>query len=574
MPIYQEIKTYKSGYYNHSAALPRKYNAEDMSNLYIGLFKNGVKPAEDGTLGSDLAVKYVSGMTINVAIGSGFFGNKFFINQSAYNITLDQATASNRYDCIIIHADSSEAVKDTSIIVKSLDHVPTINDLIRNDIVNEYCLAYITVAGQSSSISQSVITDMRASELCGLICGAFEGFDSDELYTQFTAAFNEWFESIKDNLVANATLIRYYSSEYITTAVNEKNIPIGISQYDKNLDSLIVYVNGLVLNPLSGYTITSNSQVQLTLALPVIGTKVQFEVFKSINGSQANSVVQEVGVLQNQMTAVENKVKYYYYCNGVNDNVQISNIVKNFLNSGNDYGTMKLNVIGTLGMTAPTQGDGTSNNPYTWFDFNIQSSRKVIVDFSSCGQIAPTITDSTYNVVFHSNNNMHVIGANVVAANTATNTIIRISNTTNGVVLFENCRFYITGYKDSLIALRGTFNNCRGSVANVTENSYCFLPASNSVVKINGGEYYAYTGDSNKQSAIVGQSGADAVSILYGVSAPTSARTGYYQTNSLIQYVGGGMLNCTDLISELPLVVTAGISNIRGTITKSKPNVL
>lgn len=222
MPIYQEIKTYKSGYYNHSAALPRKYNAEDMSNLYIGLFKNGVKPAEDGTLGSDLAVKYVSGMTINVAIGSGFFGNKFFINQSAYNITLDQATASNRYDCIIIHADSSEAVKDTSIIVKSLDHVPTINDLIRNDIVNEYCLAYVTVAGQSSSISQAVITDMRASELCGLICGAFEGFDSDELYTQFTAAFNEWFESIKDNLVTNATLIRYYSSEYITTAINEK----------------------------------------------------------------------------------------------------------------------------------------------------------------------------------------------------------------------------------------------------------------------------------------------------------------------------------------------------------------
>lgn len=574
MPSYQEIKTYKSGYYNNSTVLPRKYNAEDMSNLYIGLFKNGVKPAEDGTLGSDLAVKSIGGMTINVAAGSGFFGNKFFVNASSYSITLDQATASNRYDCIIIRADSSELVKDTTIIVKSLDHIPTINDLVRNDNVNEYCLAYVTVVAQSTAITQSAIADTRATELCGLICGAFEGFDSDELYTQFTAAFNEWFESIKDSLVANATLIRYYSSEYTTTAENEKNIPIGISQYDKNLDSLIVYVNGIVLNPTSEYTITSNSQVELTLALPVIGTKVQFEVFKSINGSQANTVVQEVGVLQTQMTAVENKLTYYYYCNGVDDNIKISNLVKSFLNAGNDYSSMKLNVIGTIGMTLPAYGTGVTGSPYAWFDLNATSNRKAIVDFSSCGQISPTIEDGTYNVMFRSNNGVHIIGANIIASNTSVGTIIRIITATSGTILFENCRFWITAYQDSLIAARGTFNNCRGSVANVTESSYCFLVSSNGVVKLNGGEYYAYTGDSSKKSAVVGQSGADSVSILYGVSCPTLARTGFYQTNSLIQYTAGGILNCTDLISELPLTVVAGISNIRGTIAKSKPNVL
>ena len=88
-----------------------------------------------------------------------------------------------------------------------------------------------------------------------------------------------------------------------------------------------------------------------------------------------------------------------------------------------------------------------------------------------------------------------------------------------------------------------------------------------------GGEYYAYTGDANLQSAVVGQSGADAVSILYAVSAPTLARGGYYQTNSILQWVGGGVLSCTDLISELPMIVVSGISNIRGTIAKSKNNV-
>ena len=69
----------------------------------------------------------------------------------------------------------------------------------------------------------------------------------------------------------------------------------------------------------------------------------------------------------------------------------------------------------------------------------------------------------------------------------------------------------------------------------------------------------------------MGQSGADAVSILYGINAPTVERSGFNQISSVIQFAGGGVLCCTDLVSALPVVVVAGISNIRGTIAKSKP---
>jgi hypothetical protein len=94
---------------------------------------------------------------------------------------------------------------------------------------------------------------------------------------------------------------------------------------------------------------------------------------------------------------------------------------------------------------------------------------------------------------------------------------------------------------------------------------------SDSVVKIIGGEYYAYTGDSTKASAIVGQSGANSVSVLYGVSAPTLARSGFYQTHAVLQY--GGIINCADMITELTINVMSGASSVRGTITKSKNNV-
>jgi hypothetical protein len=100
------------------------------------------------------------------------------------------------------------------------------------------------------------------------------------------------------------------------------------------------------------------------------------------------------------------------------------------------------------------------------------------------------------------------------------------------------------------------------------------LPFTDSLLRIEGGEYYAYTGASSAQSAVVGQSAADSVSILNAVNAPTLARSGFYQTNSVLQWAGGGILSCTDLVSALPLIVVAGISNIRGTIAKSKAGLM
>jgi hypothetical protein len=105
---------------------------------------------------------------------------------------------------------------------------------------------------------------------------------------------------------------------------------------------------------------------------------------------------------------------------------------------------------------------------------------------------------------------------------------------------------------------------------NVTNNSYCFLPFSGSLLRIYGGEYYAYTGSSSSQSAIVGQSAANSITILHAVNAPSVGFDDYRQTNSLLQWEGGGELRCTDLVSKLPMIVVAGNAEIRGTIVLSK----
>ena len=271
---------------------------------------------------------------------------------------------------------------------------------------------------------------------------------------------------------------------------------------------------------------------------------------------------------------IKNDVVYTYKCNGVDDNIRISDIVKNFLNGGTNNMYMKLNVIGKLGCKGVVRGGGNATNPYGVFDFNVESNRRVIIDFSNCSEINPTIESGKYTVIFFTEYNISIVGANVIGSNTASGTIIRIFNSSSGVIYAENCRFWLNGYLNSLISLNGTFINCRGSVANITENAYCFLPSDQALIRVYGGEYYAYTGDSAKQSAILGQSSANSVSVLYGVNAPTLARSGFYQTNSILQWTGGGVLSCTDLISELPMIVVSGISNIRGTIAKNKAGMM
>ena len=531
----------------YATGYDRNYNADDISDWLAVVWENGV--VKDG-----LKVEATTGMTLKVNIGRAAIKGKAFINNAIFNLTVPTApTNATRYDYIVIKYDNTIGVRNIAIEYKQgTSSVPTVDTLIRTESIYELMLCYIEVGVGVSSIEQGKIKDTRGdATLCPWFV-AVKGYDN------YYDAIVQHFEEVVTLSSANTSVVT----------------KLAASLYNEKYSLIEVYTNGIKEQD-TAYTVsTSGGFITITFkAQKSAGAKITVDLGNFIDGEGMSSALAQYSQWVADVNELKEANEYNYICNGVNDNVLIGNIVRTFLGGGTDYGTMKLNVIGNIGMTAPAQGDGTAASPYAWFNLNTGSNRKFTIDFSSCGQIAPTISDGTYNVIFHSNNDINIIGANVIANNTATNTIIRVINTVYGSVKFENCRFYITAYQDSLIALRGTFSNCRGSVANVINNSYCFLPAANSVVKLNGGEYYAYTGDSTKQSAIIGQSGADAVSILYGVSAPTAARGGYYQTNSLIQYAGGGMMNCTDLMSELPLSVTSGISNIRGTISKSKTNV-
>jgi hypothetical protein len=546
----------------------RHYTANDYSDNLAAIISNGVRRSA----ADDLRVT-VSGMNVTVAAGRAWIEGHYYKSDTPVVFTAGFApTAGARWDRVVLRLNKGVAARSVSLVyVKgAAANTPTKPAPTRSGDIYDLVLADIYVSANATTLS---LTDTRAdASVCGWV---YSTAGDNSFFETLDRNFDEWFVEKKDTLATVTQELEY--RQETTLSASTKNVTITIPQYrEADNQKMAVYVNGLRKYPPTDYTVTG-SVITFSGTL-VAGTNVSVFLTVAKDGTGIPSIVEDVAALQNEVADLKNGVNastYTYICNGANDNVKISEIAQAFLNGGDDYSTIRISVFGTFGATAAFAGVGNSTSPFRWFSVGADESknRRVIVDFSSCGEISLPIAGGTVNTIFHGLN-AHIIGASVLCNQTAAGTSVRGFSHTAVTVLAENCRFWITSYQDSRIAYTGTFKNCLGSIANVTGNTYCFQPYDTALLRIYGGEFYAYTGASGSISAIVGQSATNAVAILYGVNAPSVARSGFYQTNSLIQYVNGGVLNCTDLVSELPMTVVSGISNIRGTIAKNKAGVM
>lgn len=291
----------KCGFFN-SVGQDRVYTAEDMNEPYKELVSNGVL----ATKSDYLQVMASEGMTVNVKAGRGIFGNKWFLSDSDIPLTLGSASSLPRIDSIVVRIDKTEAVRGASIIVRTgiASSSPVAPTMFRDDYVSEYRLADITVGKGATAISQSNIKDTRMEKDCGIVTSLIQQVDTDTLWNQWETAFDEWFTNVKDTL-ASTTLIRSYDSNYTTSKQDETSIPINISQFNRNLDILQVYINGLMLVKNVDFTIVDDTKITLKNGVD-IGTQVAFVVYKSIDGSEAETVVDQVHDLQTDVNGLMN----------------------------------------------------------------------------------------------------------------------------------------------------------------------------------------------------------------------------------------------------------------------------
>ena len=230
---------------------------------------------------------------------------------------------------------------------------------VRSGSVYELVLADIFVGTNASSV---IVTDTRSdANLCGWV---YSTAGDNSFFVNLDRDFSEWFKQTRDTL-ASVTLFKRY--EWRTTlSTSAKTVAFSIPQYDAETCFIEVYTNGVLV--VEGVDFTLNGSIVTFTNSLVAGTEIDVRAYKSIDGRGILSVADEITQLQNQVAAMYGTSNYDYICNGVNDNVKLSEIAKAWLDGGDDYSSKTIRVYGTFGAQAPFGGDGEFFSPYRWIE--------------------------------------------------------------------------------------------------------------------------------------------------------------------------------------------------------------
>lgn len=284
----------------------RLYSANEMNRPYKRIITNGVFATPKGTPSTDLQVVSAgNGMNIIVNPGEGLFADKWFENPAVIAITVpNNPNIVPRRDSVIVQVDNRQSGRVGNIVYRegtpsSNPQAPAINTV--TDVV-EYRIANIYVAPGANAINNDAIVDLRGSNSCPWITSLIQQVDTSTLWNQWQAAyqsyydkmtvdFNNWFKDLTEELTVE-TNVMALTSMYKTTA-STKTIPINIPNYNSTTDILMVYINGLKVNPNTDYTITSNSNITLTKAV-ASGQIISFLVLKTVLTSDMATTLEAV----------------------------------------------------------------------------------------------------------------------------------------------------------------------------------------------------------------------------------------------------------------------------------------
>lgn len=539
----------KSGFFNArlvSGEYDRKYSANDYCDNLAVVIGNGVLRS----IADDLRVTS-SGMYVTVAAGRAWINGHYYNNTSAMTLAAVPSVAGgNRYDRVVLRMDKTLAKRNVSIVYLqgTASNSPTKPALTRNDNVYDLCLADVYVRSGESTL---VVYDTRDDkDVCGWV---YSTSGDDSFFTSLDNQFEEWFENVKDE-VATVTILKRYT-RIVTLSSATNSVAIGIPQYDADYCFVEVFVNGFIT---FDYTI-SESNINFSNTLTA-GTQITISVYRNIDGTGINSIVDDVTDLQNAVASLDSTSKYTYTLTGTNDNIALSEIAQAFLDGEYDSSNISaaaaaflakfdsdfwdalnndaqitIHVEGqNLTATTPFAGAGTAASRYRWFSFGQTGSteRKITFDFSACQNISIVPSANTSNIIFYGTD-LHIKNARVSVFTAASDVNVDMfaSSYATGNITVDGCEFSVKTTGNVTLAQNGTFTDCRAVLRSDAGNSFGFCPKSAGLIRVFGGSFRCYIKASGKTASVfyIPSGETNAIAMAFNISCPTITESGYSQ---------------------------------------------
>lgn len=210
----------------------RNYIAQQFANYFALFIGNGVF----GSPTNQLKVTPGTGLSVVVSTGWAFINGWWYHNDSAKVINLDANNSGvSRTDSIRLRWD--DANRQITALAFTGD---TTN--VRGDTIYDLQIARVVVPASATSISASNITDTRTDEsLCGLVKGLMEVETTADLFAQYQAQFDEWFDDVKDQLTGDLAIRLQLEFEELNQNVEDyyDNTQEQIDAYNSNYNVVL-----------------------------------------------------------------------------------------------------------------------------------------------------------------------------------------------------------------------------------------------------------------------------------------------------------------------------------------------
>lgn len=443
----------RSGFYpsNVKEGIINEYTGYEIGNVYKHLISNGVFATNEGTPSDYLQVVSKGGMNVGLKAGWGIFLNQWYHNDSEIQLTLDTETSRDRIDLIVIEANKSASVLKTyaRVLKGTPATVPVAPTPIISEEVAQYPVASIKVTGGLAVITQADITDLRGTAPTLWVTGLIKQLDTSTLWEQFHDAFWTWFNNVKETLVTT-TLMRKYTGYTYSTAAGQTEVSVPIPQYNSVLDILQVHIEGRILREGVDYHKNGFTSITLTTGLSKADTQIYFEIFKSVDGSDAESIATLLYQLEDRLGR-----SIITANDGTSKIKVVSNFGNEIKNAGVGYHTIYVpNTVSGLPVTGKVWRG--------WSNFTSATSGYVVV-VSEDGDVYTINYNGSWGVwrgVYQNTKKMLYTAStgNALAASGTFSPTKALSNCANGWVLhFDNFHYHLPKVRHNGAAWNGEY---------------------------------------------------------------------------------------------------------------------
>lgn len=237
------------GFFNaeyHDGEYDRVYNAEQFAAYFASFIGNGIFGGQMSEL-VPLA-RTENNMSVDIDTGKAWINGWWYRNTEILNLPIALADGVlNRKDIIVLRWGNAE--RDMWLeVVQGTPSAEAEAPTIRRDAdYYDLKLCEVDVPAGTTKITQALITDTRLdSNVCGFVFSLVDQIDTTELYLQFNAQFNAWFEALQEEFEGEVPAILMRKVNSLFDIISSKIETTSTSTHAYVEDDLFIFDNKLV----------------------------------------------------------------------------------------------------------------------------------------------------------------------------------------------------------------------------------------------------------------------------------------------------------------------------------------